>query len=128
MVAARPQGAANRRARRPIVDAEVHCLVEGEQTLVPYLPQRWRRHLELFGARIPTGGGPAVPSARAEGGRPDGAVSELARLREELLEGRGVELGVLIPLSGAGRSNNLELDAALARAVNDWQIAEWLEA
>ncbi|HEY3078875.1 MAG TPA: amidohydrolase family protein [Chloroflexota bacterium] len=120
MVAAQPRGGAIRRARRAIIDTDVHDVVENERALFPYLPERWRRHLELFGTRGPTGGDRSGPAP----GRPG---SDPALMRERLLDGWGIDLAILIPLSEVGRNNNLELDAALAAAVNDWQVAEWLE-
>jgi hypothetical protein len=130
VVAAQPRDGAAGRAKRAIIDADVHNVVENEKLLFPYLARRWRRHLELFGVRGPTGGRRTVPTNRRAdarpptGGRPG---SDPAFLREQLLDGWGIDLGILIPLTGVGRSNNLELDAALARAVNDWQVAEWLD-
>jgi predicted TIM-barrel fold metal-dependent hydrolase len=45
----------------------------------------------------------------------------------QLLDTWGVDVGVLNPLLGAGEQANLEFGAALAGAINDWQLSEWLE-
>jgi hypothetical protein len=63
--------------------------------------------------------------ARPPSGRRSG--SELAFSRQDYLDPYNVAHATLIPLTPAGRQLNLDLDAALATAVNDWQIAEWLE-
>ncbi len=39
----------------------------------------------------------------------------------------GIEYGVLNCLGGAGAQLNADYSAALSRATNEWQIAEWLE-
>jgi predicted TIM-barrel fold metal-dependent hydrolase len=115
VVAAQRSDGAPGRARRAVIDTGVRGAVESGPALVPYLPERWRRHLELFGARAPTGeDGPSDTLGGADPAGP-GAGPD------------GVDRAILLPRSGVGRSNNLELDAALARAVNDWQVAEWLE-
>ena len=48
-------------------------------------------------------------------------------MREQLLDAYDIRYGILNCLYGAGGQLNLEYGAALARAINDWQIAEWLE-
>ncbi len=51
----------------------------------------------------------------------------MAFSRQDFLDPYNVAHATLIPLTPAGRQLNLELDAALATAVNDWQVAEWLD-
>jgi predicted TIM-barrel fold metal-dependent hydrolase len=48
-------------------------------------------------------------------------------MREQLLDRWSVEYGILNPLLEAGELLNLGYGAAFARAINDWQAAEWLE-
>ena len=48
-------------------------------------------------------------------------------MREQLLDRFNIEYGVLTPMLGAGEHLDLEAGAALASAINDWQIAEWLD-
>jgi predicted TIM-barrel fold metal-dependent hydrolase len=38
-----------------------------------------------------------------------------------------MEHGICLPLLGAGRQLNLEYGAARCSAINDWQLAEWIE-
>ena len=53
--------------------------------------------------------------------------SDLDFMREQLLDHWDIEYGVLCPLLGAGEQLNLEWGARCRRAINDWQVAEWLE-
>ena len=48
-------------------------------------------------------------------------------MQEQLLDAFDIEYGVLNPLMPVGEQLNLEFGAALARAVNDWQVADWVE-
>ena len=115
-----------------LVDCDIHVQPATPTVLRDYLPPRWRRHHELFGPRGP--GGAYYPranqyAARSDSwppsGRPPG--SDLDFLRAQLLDTWSVDVGVLNPLLGAGEQANLEFGAALASAINDWQLSEWLE-
>src|SRR5207302_9890494 len=53
--------------------------------------------------------------------------SEVAFSRSVFLDPYNVAHAILIPLTPAGSQMNPGLDAALATAVNDWQVAEWLD-
>src|SRR5437899_12720745 len=46
-------------------------------------------------------------------------------MQKQLLDPYNVALGVLNPLRTGQGLRNHDLSAALATAVNDWQIAEW---
>src|SRR2546422_3612898 len=63
--------------------------------------------------------------ARPPSGRRSG--SEVAFSRSNFLDPYNVAYATLIPLTPAGRQQNPDLDVALATAVNDWQVAEWLD-
>ena len=50
-------------------------------------------------------------------------------MRQQHLDANGVEWGMLMPLNrGPGNQRNLDYGAALATAVNDWQIEKWCRA
>ena len=54
--------------------------------------------------------------------------SDLALMRRQHLDPNGVEFGMLMPLSRAGmEERNLDYAAALAHAVNDWQLETWIK-
>ena len=116
-----------------------------EAALLAYMPERWRaaRRGRPAGRRdrgpardarrplLPRRGVPARDPAcgahrrMAAEGRPP--ASDLPFMREQLLDRYDIEYGVLTPMLGAGEQLDLERGAALACAINDWQVAEWLE-
>jgi predicted TIM-barrel fold metal-dependent hydrolase len=54
--------------------------------------------------------------------------SDLDLMRTQHLDTNGVEVGMLMPLSRGGmEERNLDFAAALARAVNDWQLEAWVK-
>lgn len=116
-----------------VIDCDIHNAPASAQVLGKYLPERWRRHQELFGGR-PAYPGSYYPrlhpnAARTDAWPPEGGPpgSNLKFLQEQLLDTWNIEYGVLNPLYGAGGQPNLEYSAALARALNEWQRAEWLD-
>lgn len=115
-----------------VIDCDIHAAMPNDETLYRYLAPRWRRHHELFGMKGHVGGAypRAVPNAaRVDSWPPSGlpAGGDLPFMQQQLLDEWDIEYGVLTPLYGAGGQVNLEYGAALASAVNDWQIAEWVE-
>jgi len=117
-----------------LVDCDVHN--EGTPaTFAPYLPQRWRSHVEAYGlrSREELDSYPALrtPSRRADahppGGGPPGSDPEFSR--RQLLDEFGIDIGVLTCLQGqavhVGYNQPAELSAALARATNDWVLDAW---
>ncbi|HET6308777.1 MAG TPA: amidohydrolase family protein [Rhodopila sp.] len=121
--------------RLGIADCDIHHSPRDFKLLYPYLEPRWRQHLELFGTRPRQGNasGPAYPKSQPDasrrdawppgGGRPG---SDLAFMRQHHLDPNNITLGVLAMIRPhPGGLQNLELSAALCRAINDWQVAEW---
>ena len=114
-----------------VIDCDIHNIPPSEQTLTPYLPQRWRRHHEIYGKRNYSGAyyPRANPrAARADSWPPSGAPpgSDLDFMRTQLLDTWDIEYGVLSPLT-FGNQTNFEYAAVRAQAMNDWQIAEWTD-
>lgn len=130
------QSTANQSAivRPAIIDCDIHPTLAKSSDILPYLPARWRDHAASFGL-LPRHGfqsGPAYPKGQPDaarldawppGGRPG---SDLDFMRKQHLDTNQVELGVMTMISpGAGAAQNLDYGAALARAMNEWQVAEW---
>jgi uncharacterized protein len=119
------------RVRPALIDCDLHNKLHGDVlALLPYLPKRWREHVETFGVRPPAGGAyPRFMDHRESERPPSGrrAGSDVAFTRARYLDPYDVAYGILIPLSPVGSQQNLELCAALATACNDWQVAEWLD-
>ena len=127
-----PKGQSRQREKLAVIDCDIHAAMPNDATLYKYLSARWRRHHEQFGMRGHIGGAypRAVPNAaRVDSWPPSGLPSggDLPFMQEQLLDEWNIEYGVLTPLYGSGGMLNLEYGAALSSAVNDWQIAEWVE-
>ncbi len=129
-----------------IVDCDIHNAPVSEESLLKYMPAEWRAHRAAggrlgaeVGARRETLGDRsylgceyprATPrAARTDAWPPSGAppASDLQFMREQLLDRYRIDYGVLTPMLGAGEQLDLDRGAALASAINDWQVAEWLE-
>ena len=98
--------------------------------LKPYLPARWREHLEIYGSRRKLGMSyepypkSAPRACRRDAWPDDGGVpgSNLDLIRSQYLDAYGIEYGILGPLGLSGQSElNGDFSAALTSAVNDWQ-------
>src|SRR5579883_1069317 len=118
--------------RRPVIDCDVHNAVPNVQALFPYLNGYWREHITesrfkgpvntIYPRKAPIS---ARPDSVPADGRPPG--SDLDLLRTQLLDPLGVETAILNCTYAIDSLHNPEAAIALASAVNDWQIAEWLE-
>lgn len=132
VVTAASQGT-TRRTKTAVIDTDIHNALPSGKTLLKYLPSKWHRHHELFGARRGHRGGnyprSVTGNARTDSWPPSGLPpgSDLPFLREQLLDRYDIEYGVLTPLVGSSGQFNPEYGAALCRAANDWLIAEWIE-
>src|ERR1700682_3456489 len=118
------------RTRRALFDCDFHNELDSIKDLYPYLSQRWREHIDTYGTRGAAGGYyPRFMDHREDARPPSGrrSGSEVAFSRQNFLDPYNVAYATLIPLTAAGKQQNLDLDAALATAVNDWQVAEWLD-
>ena len=123
------------RPKTAIIDCDIHNIINGLPDLFPYLSARWRRHAETIGIRGPAAlaEGLTYPrnspfASRAdswpERGRPG---SSLELMRHQHLDPLGIEVGVLNCLFPVGPQLHHGWAAALAQALNDWQVVEWLE-
>ncbi len=114
-----------------LIDCDVHNTVPRVEALFPYLPPHWVEHVRqsvFKGAGASYYPKNAPVAARPGSVPPDGpAGSSLALLREQVLDPLGVEVAILTCLYAIDSLHNPEAAAAFASAVNDWQIAEWLD-
>lgn len=115
-----------------LIDCDIHNAIQSPEAIRKYLSPKWRKHHETYGNRNFTGSyyPRAVPNAARHDSWPPSGLppgSDLDFMREQLLDEWGFEYGILNYLVGAGGQRNLEFGAAMSAAVNDWQIAEWLE-
>ena len=117
--------------RLSIIDGDVHTAPSKLAELAPFLPQRWLEHMQTYGSRKRHGSSyepypKAAPRAMRrdawpdEGGLPG---SSLQLLQKQHLDHYGVDVGVMGPLGLSGQGEiNLDLSAALASAINLWQL------
>lgn len=115
-------------------DGDIHPARKGPKDFHPWLAKRWQDHIEQYGSPGRQGwqAGPAYPKSQPnasrrdsnppEGGRPG---SSLAFMQQQHLDANNIELGILNPLGSGQGVMNPELSAALCRATNEWQLAEW---
>jgi predicted TIM-barrel fold metal-dependent hydrolase len=126
----RQEQAVRRPVRPALIDCDHHNELDSDADLHPYLPKRWLDHVKTYGMRGAAGGFyprfmPHREDARPPSGRKSG--SEARYTIEHFMDPQNVAYAILLPLSGVGGQLNLELGSVLATAVNDWQVAEWLD-
>jgi predicted TIM-barrel fold metal-dependent hydrolase len=130
MALPRAEAAAAAGVRSGIVDCDFHNELDSERDLYPYLPARWREHIDAYGLRAYNGEYyPRFMDHRASAWPPSGrrAGSEVDFARADFLDRYDIAYAICNPLVYVGRHLNLDLDAALATAANEWQVAEWLD-
>jgi predicted TIM-barrel fold metal-dependent hydrolase len=135
--------------RHATVDAAVHNDVPSTTALFPYLPPYWVEHVQNTMFKGPTEFyyPPTSPIAARPGSRPRGSAgdapsgarpganlpsvvpagSDLTLLRTHVLQEPGVDVAVMCSPYPIDSLHNPDAAIAFARAVNDWQIAEWLD-
>jgi uncharacterized protein len=118
----------------PVIDCDIHPQVKSRDELMPFLSGQWQEYMKTWGgfyrqALADTLSHPRIAPdvARADAYPPDGPPgSDLAFMREQHLDANNLEYGMLMPLNrGPGNQRNLDFGAALAHAVNEWQVACW---
>src|SRR3981081_153087 len=130
----RTEPAASVSVKTAIADCDIHPARATATELYPFLAKRWHAHLETYGKHAYQGmmEGPPYPKAQPNASRrdaypPEGGPqgSSLSFMQQQHLDPNNVALGVLNPLNTGQGLRNHDLSAALATAINDWQIAEW---
>jgi predicted TIM-barrel fold metal-dependent hydrolase len=117
---------------QPVVDCDIHATVPTVEALFPYLSEHWREYIRTSAFNGPTDSAypPHAPTTFAPGtlvshGSPPG--SSLTQVQEQVLGPWGVEVGILNCAYSIDSLHNPDTAAAIAAAVNDWLIAEWLD-
>jgi uncharacterized protein len=115
----------------PIVDCDVHPTVPGLSALMPYLDEVWsesvvRRGLDELNTIAYPANSPLSVRAdwRDATGKPAATVE---RLGAEALDPFGTGIAILNCLYGVQATFSEDLGAAMARAVNQWIVREWLD-
>ena len=115
----------------PIIDCDIHNVVPSIDALLPFLSEHWREYIRqsafkgapdnAYPPQMPT---TARPDARSASGAPG---SSLDVLRAQVLDAWPIEFGILNCAYSIDSIHNPDAAAAVAAAVNDWQLAEWLD-
>lgn len=134
----RPARAPRAKARQAFIDCDIHNYIQSDAVLLSYLDPRWHNHHRTCGPRsnpVLSFHGAPYPRLAGVGKRKDAAPpsgltagADFGFFKEQHLDALPVEYGILNCLSRVGDQLNSAYDAALARAMNDWQSAEWLAA
>lgn len=121
-----------------LVDCDIHPAMKSRDEMTKFMPLRWREHVRDFGIRTASPLYGAMPYPRITPGNgmrrdawpPAGGppASDVAFLQEQLLDGLGIDYGILQALGPGGATFNQGLGAAISSAMNDWQVEKWLEA
>ena len=120
------------------IDCDVHPFVNGPDEFDPFLSARWLEHKKTIGGRGRAGLAKTATYPRMSPGvgmrmdswGPNGAFpgSDLGVMRAQLLDLFDVSYGLLAPLVGGGPGErNVEFGAAMAAAVNEWQLARFCD-
>jgi predicted TIM-barrel fold metal-dependent hydrolase len=124
------------KTRLRIIDCDIHPYLRTPRDLDPFLSARWRQHLAEYGK-----GTRGIYAARGTYPRfmpntcrrdawpPDGGLpgSHVDFIRTQHLDANDVEFGVLEPLLEGNAPRNIELQAALCSAFNDWQVTHFTD-
>lgn len=117
-----------------IADGDIHPTRKLASEFDPWLDQRWRDEVAMFGARQrqPWQNASAYPKAQPNASRrdaypPEGGRqgSSLAFMQQQHLDPNNVALGILNPLGTGQGLQNIGLSVALCHASNEWQLEYW---
>ncbi|MBI1294200.1 amidohydrolase family protein [bacterium] len=116
---------------QPVIDCDLHNTLPSLTALYPYLPDFWVDYCNESAFREPDADDypPGSPLTTRPGTQPKSSVpagSDLDLLRRQVLDAFPVAMGVLNCAYRVSSVHNQDLAAALATAINRWQIDEWL--
>jgi uncharacterized protein len=103
-----------------MIDCDAHCAPASIDVLMPYFDDYWREYVADAGVQL----SPTLTGAYPAGPLPPASAAGMA---DQLLDRDGTRLAVVNCLSAFDASRNAYFETALARAVNDWLRAEWLD-
>jgi predicted TIM-barrel fold metal-dependent hydrolase len=111
-------------AGQAVVDCDIHTAIPNTEALSPYLSDHWREYIRTsaFKGAVDTAYPPNAPTTRAPQGVPD-----LEAVRRDVLDPWSVEIGIVNCAYAVDSLHHPDTAAAMAAAVNDWLVAEWLD-
>src|SRR5437660_5997528 len=123
------------KTRLSVVDCDIHPRASLDE-LRPYLSNHWWHYLQTYGLRPRHGFVKGYPfpkptplASRRDAWPPGGGppASDLDFTRQQHLDFYGIDCGIMNPLAPSGQGDqNPELSAALAFAMNEWQVENWI--
>lgn len=113
-----------------VIDCDVHLVVPSVDLLKPYLAEHWRTTIRESAFRGPVDS--SYPRGATIGGNGIGAkagerAADIDELREQVFNVNNASLAILTCAYAVESIRNPFAAAALASAVNDWQVDQWLE-
>jgi uncharacterized protein len=117
-----------------VVDADLHIQVPSVEVLAPHLEPHWNEWIRETGFQAPPAPPTLYPPNAPITVRPDWIpadgrppASDVTLLQQDLLDPLGVTQAIASCWWGVESVRHPEFGPGLARAVNDWVIAEFLE-
>jgi len=116
-----------------VIDCDVHAAVPSLDTLYPYMDTVWEHMARDRGWFGPYGAAATYPPNAPSTSRPEwraenrAPASGLDLLQKDVLDPMRVERAVVNCYYGIDTLRHPDWAAAIARAVNDWIIADWLD-
>jgi len=110
-----------------VVDCDIHATVPNVEALLPYLAEHWREYIRTsaFKGAVDTAYPPNAPTSVRPGS--SGKGSTLEEVQRDVLDAWNVEIGILNCAYAVDGLHNPDTAAAMASAVNDWLVVEWLD-
>lgn len=132
-----PGPVVSRAAKQTFIDCDIHPTPARDGDVTQFLPEEWREFHALYRnqPRLPLHNMDMYPGiepniARRDSYPPEGGLpgSSLEFMRDQHLDPYEVEIGILQPLSpNGGNQRNVQYGAVLASAVNEWQLAYFVD-
>jgi len=108
-----------------VIDCDIHASVGSVEALFPYLSDHWREYIRTsaFKGPVDTVYPAHAPTTVRPGAEP---ATSLEVIQRQVLDPQHVEIGILNCAYAVDSLHNPDTAAAMAAAVNDWLVAEWL--
>jgi len=103
-----------------VIDCDIHTPLPTVEALSPYLSEHWREYIRTSAFKG------AVDTAYPINAPTTGQNSTLESVQRDVLDAWGTEVGILNCTYAVDSLHNPDTAAAMAAAVNDWLIAEWV--
>lgn len=114
-----------------LVDCDIHNAVPNVEALFPYLARHWVQYCResAFRGPVDTAYPPHAPTSVAPIWRTEDAAvgTSVAAVRRQLLDPLAIDCGILTCAYSIDSIHHPDTAVQMAAAVNDWQVAEWLD-